>query len=329
MIKTALPFILLLICTLTFAQKPYKGAEVFSKDKVLYGKFEMNMKMIKGSGMLSTFYTIEQGDNDYWAELDIEVLGKDNAQVMSTNIFTDNESGGLDQSVEEIHVDYSLADTFHTFTLEWTPDYIAWFIDGVEHRRETGDVVNHMTVPQGYRFNSWVSCSPGWVGDIDRDAMPSYQYVEWLEYSSYDTATQEFTLEWRDDFDNFNSSRWAKAEWTFYCNEVDFAKENAFIEDGRLVLAITDPSAPSSILEEPIQDYFTTRYNAASDEILVNSLENGKYKIQLFDTSGKLVIAKQTDQSYFSISCSNIQSGLYIISINHNGKWFSQKIFVN
>jgi beta-glucanase (GH16 family) len=138
--KTASTFLLLLLVTSIFAQKPYRGAEVFSKEKVLYGKFEMHMKMIEGSGMLSTFYTIRQGselDENYWAELDIEVLGKNNAEVMSTNIITDDESGNLVHSEKQIHLDYSLADDFHTFTLEWTPYYLAWFIDGEEYRRDS------------------------------------------------------------------------------------------------------------------------------------------------------------------------------------------------
>ncbi len=229
--KKTITLLAILICTASlFAQKPYRGAEVFSKEKVLYGKFEMHMKMIEGSGMLSTFYTIKQ-DDPYWAELDIEVLGKNNAEIMSTNIFTDGVGGNLVSSPQEIHLDYSLADDFHTFTLEWTPNYVAWFIDGVELRRETGDVVNHLDIPQGYRFNSWISCSPGWVGPIDRDALPKYQYIDWIEYYSYNESSEDFTLEWRDDFDSFNTTRWAKAQWTFDCNEVDFVTENSFIEE--------------------------------------------------------------------------------------------------
>lgn len=79
----------LLVIVTTFAQKPYRGAEVYSNDEVLYGKFVMRMKMIKGSGMLSTFFTYK-GDSwqtgVFWEEIDIEVLGKNNAQIMSTSI---------------------------------------------------------------------------------------------------------------------------------------------------------------------------------------------------------------------------------------------------
>lgn len=239
--KTIAFFTITLFFTSLYAQKAYKGGEIYSNEKVLYGKFEMRMKMIKGNGMLSTFYTIEHKakDKEYWAEIDIEILGKKNAQVFSTNIFNNDKNGKLIHSVQEINVDHSLADNFHTYVLEWTPNYVAWFLDGVELRRETGDFVTHMNIPQEYRFNAWISSTPAWVGPIDENTFPSYQYVDWIEYSSYNKVSKDFTLEWRDDFNSIDTKRWKKADWTFEGNEVDFADENIYVEDGKLVLAIT------------------------------------------------------------------------------------------
>ncbi|XMO86764.1 family 16 glycosylhydrolase [Algibacter sp. AS12] len=249
--KTVLTLALLLFFAFLFAQKPYKGGEVFSKEKVLYGKFEMRMKMIEGSGMLSTFYTIEHNsvEKDYWAEIDIEVLGKNNAQIMSTNVFTNGLNGDLNHSAQEVNLEYSLADNFHIYTLEWTPNYIAWFIDGVEYRRKTGNVVKHMNVPQSYRFNAWISSTPEWVGIINEKAMPAYQYVDWLEYYSFNKSTQEFTKQWRDDFYWFNPIRWTKGYWTFDGNAVDFRAENVYTENGNLVLSITNREQSLSIFE--------------------------------------------------------------------------------
>ncbi|WP_405293204.1 family 16 glycosylhydrolase [Algibacter sp. Ld11] len=329
--KNILTFTLLLFCAFLFAQKPYHGAEVYSKGKVLYGKFEMRMKMIEGSGMLSTFYTIEHypgGSDPYWAELDIEVLGRDNAQIMSTNLFINNSNGDLIHSEQQIPLGYSLADDFHIFTLEWTPNYVAWFIDGVEQRRKTGAFVNHMNRSQGYRFNAWISSTPAWVGTIDENAMPAYQYVDWLEYSSYNGTTQDFTKQWRDDFDTFDTSRWSKAEWTFYGNEVDFVKENAYIEDGNLVLAITNPDASLSVSEVSINDSFLVKYFSDGNEMVISAPEIGNYKMQLYDLTGKVLLSKQFNSPDFSFSCLNIKSGIYIVSITSEYEKFSKKIAV-
>ncbi|MDO6760006.1 family 16 glycosylhydrolase [Tamlana sp. 2_MG-2023] len=323
--------ILLLFCTSSFAQKPYNGAEVYSKESVLYGKFEMRMKMIKGSGMLSTFYTIKHypgGNDPYWGELDIEVLGKNNAQIMSTNIFANDNDGNLVYSEEQIPLNYSLADDFHVFTLEWTPDYIAWFIDGVEQRRKTGAFVTHMDRAQGYRFNAWISSTPAWVGAIDESAMPAYQYVDWIEYSSYDPSNQSFTKQWRDEFDSFDYSRWTKAQWTFNGNEVDFVRENAYVEAGNLVLAITNPDAPLSISDETKPDAFSVKYLHGHKEIHISNLKGGNYDVQLHDLNGKILLSNQFNTSKSVISCPTIPSGLYIISVYNEMETFRKKIFI-
>lgn len=329
--KTATTLVLLLFFVSLFAQKPYRGAEVYSTGKVLYGKFEMRMKMIKASGMLSTFYTIQQGttgNSSYWGELDIEVLGKDNAQIMSTNIFADNGSGGLKYSEQQILRDYSLAEDYHTYTLVWTPLYVSWSIDGVELRRETGAIVNQMNVAQGYRFNAWISSTPAWVGPIDKTSFPRYQYVDWIEYSSYNSATQGFTKQWRDDFDSFNIGRWSKAQWTFSGNEVDFIKENVFIENGKLVLAITDPSVPLSIPEKKNDDSLIALYISESNEILITGLDGGDYRTQLYDMTGKVLFSKEFNTESFSIPCSNFTKGVYVIAVKNKGEWFKQKIMI-
>ena len=324
--------IALLFLTTIFAQKPFDGAEVYSKNKVLYGKFEMRMKMIKGGGMLSTFYTIEHfpdGSDPHWSEIDIEVLGKNNAQIMSTNLFINDSNGNLLHTEKQIVKDFSLADDFHVYAIEWTPTYIAWFIDGNEVRRKTGSFVTHMNVPQAYRFNAWISNSIPWVGAIDKTAMPAKQSVDWLEYSSYNVATEKFTKEWRDDFNNFDSSRWSKAQWTFGGNQVDFVPQNVTIEDGNLVLAITDPNAVLNVSEEIIPDSFTARYFSNSKEIQIIGTESGNYKTQLYDITGKVLFSKEFNSKNFTIPCSTIKTGLYIVSISNNGKLFRKKIVIN
>jgi len=45
----------------TAEAKAYKGAEVYSRQSVLHGRMEMRMRMIRGSGLLSTFFTYKNG----------------------------------------------------------------------------------------------------------------------------------------------------------------------------------------------------------------------------------------------------------------------------
>jgi beta-glucanase (GH16 family) len=79
--------------TRTAEAKVYKGAEVYSLQSYLHGRMEVRMRMIRGSGLLSTFFTYKNGSElsgATWEELDIEVLGKNNAATWQSNIITGN-----------------------------------------------------------------------------------------------------------------------------------------------------------------------------------------------------------------------------------------------
>lgn len=226
--------------------KPYKGAEIYSSDSYLYGRYEIRMRVAKASGVLSTFFTYKNGSevgNTFWEEIDIEVLGKNNATQWQSNIILGSSRPTI--NTEQTHpTDTSLADAYHTYVLEWTPDYVAWFLDGVEVRRIIGtSTVTSLTNPQSLRFNIWSSESVPWVGEWDDSVLPVYQFVNYIEYKTYNTTTKQFEGGWRDDFDSFNSDRWGKANWSFDTNRVDFAPENVVIKDGILVLALTTENA--------------------------------------------------------------------------------------
>ena len=227
--------------TRTAEAKPYKGAELYSLQSYLHGRMEMRMRMIRGSGLLSTFFTYKNGSEmagATWEELDVEVLGKNDAKTWQSNIITGNPR----MTSEQVHsVESSLADGYHTYTLEWTPEYVSWSLDGVLVRKTEGGQVSSLTNPETLRFNVWSSESTGWVGALDEGALPAYQFVNWIKYYRYDNG--QFVLDWTDEFDTLDSARWAKGNWTFDTNRVDFDPANAVVQDGMLVLAITREGA--------------------------------------------------------------------------------------
>lgn len=234
-----------LTANLSFA-KAYKGAEIYSNQSYQYGRYEMRMRVANMSGTLSTFFTYKDGSEGagvFWEEIDIEVFGKNNATQWQSNIILGTQRPTI--KTEAVHTSAtSLADAYHTYTLEWTPDYVAWYLDGVEVRRITGtSSVTSLTKPQSLRFNIWSSTAETWVGAFDDSQLPVYQFVSYLDYKAYNTATKTFEGGWRDDFNSFDSSRWGKANWTFDENRVDFAPENVVIKDGILVLALTKENA--------------------------------------------------------------------------------------
>lgn len=226
--------------------KAYKGAEIYSNESYLYGRYEIRMRVANASGVLSTFFTYKNGSEigtTFWEEIDIEVFGKNNATEWQSNIILGNTRPTL--QIEQTHTAAaSLADAYHTYVLEWTPDYVAWYLDGVEVRRITGTSnVTSLTNPQSVRFNLWSSESAEWVGAWDDSVLPVYQFVNYIEYKTYNATTKTFEGGWRDDFNAFDSTRWGKASWSFDTNRVDFAPENVLVKDGILVLALTRENA--------------------------------------------------------------------------------------
>lgn len=221
--------------------KAYKGAEVYSSKTFFYGRVEMRMRMIRGSSLISTFFTYKNGSESsgaLWEEIDIEALGKNEAMAWQSNLITGNPR----VTSEKVYTpSSSLADDYHTYMIEWTPDYVSWSFDGTEVRRTQGGQALELKNAHTFRFNAWSSDSVGWAGDLDESALPAYQFVNWIRYYRYENG--QFVLDWTDDFDTFDSSRWSKGNWTFTGNRVDFDPANAVAQDGTLILAITKEGA--------------------------------------------------------------------------------------
>ncbi|MFO1390411.1 carbohydrate-binding protein [Cellvibrio sp.] len=227
--------------------KPYKAAEIYSKQTYKYGRYEVRMKVAKGSGVLSTFFTYKNGSeigNTFWEEIDIEVFGKNNATQWQSNVIIG--SNRPTTKTEGLHTTSSLGDGYHTYVLEWTPSYIAWYVDGGQVRRiNGGQFVTSLTSNQDIRFNIWAANIAEWVGAFDPNILPVYQFVNYIEYKPYNASTNSFTTtgSWRDDFNSFDTNRWNKANWTFAENYADFDTNNVVVKDGTLVLALTKEGA--------------------------------------------------------------------------------------
>jgi len=313
---TNMLLLLILFHNVLNAQKPYRGAEVYSKEQVQYGRFTISMKMVDGSGMLSTFFTMKGNSNDpgvLWEEIDIEVMGKENATIMGTNIITGGLNGSLNHHGQDIGTGLLLADEYHTYTLEWTPEYVAWFINGTEYRRETGGVIKDLLSPHTYRFNAWISCSQPWAGSIDVSKLPQHQYIDWIEYYSYDLGV--FNFEWRDDFDTFDWQRWSKAQWTFECNEVIFVPQNANIVDGKLVLSITDPSVSTRYPNYNQKTGLTITHNDELNFLEITTETDGQKEVRIFDLQGRVVASTQFSGTHLIFQCNHIKPGVYLLNV--------------
>lgn len=224
--------------------KDYSGAELYTLDEYMYGKYEARMYMGATSGTISSMFLYHNGSETGegpWVEVDIEVLGK-NPSSFQSNIIT-GRAGAQVTSEKHHSVSPAANAGFHTYGIEWTPNYVRWTVDGVEVRKTEGGQVSDLKLTQGLRFNLWSSEDPGWVGAFNDNNLPIFQFINWVKAYKYTPGQGEngsdFTLDWTDNFDNFDGSRWGKGNWTFDGNRVDLTENNIYSKDGMLILALT------------------------------------------------------------------------------------------
>lgn len=224
--------------------KDYKGAEYRTKTAYIYGRFEVNYKSSRGAGQTSTFFTYHElgsGGLSEWNELDIEILGRYENDVQFNAI-----TPGQTNHEHHQWVGFDPSADFHTYAIEWTPDYVAWFADGEELYRQTEDHVATLTRAQKIMMNIWPPAYSDWVGDLDVRMLPFRAYYDWVSYASYTPNSgncgtdNNFTLQWRDDFDSWDTGRWEKATHTWNGNNSDFIQDNCVFQDGKMVLCLTD-----------------------------------------------------------------------------------------
>lgn len=170
-----------------------QSAELYRTQPALYGRFEARVQFAPGEGVVSSFFLWKDGSSSTtsWNEIDYEKIKA--ACQLQTNIY----SGTGTQSPQLPSLSVDLCGGYHTYAFEWTPDYIAWFIDGTQLRRETGSVVAEYThnAAQGMaiHFNVWVG-NASFGGVLDPSILPANEYIDWVQYSSY--ANGSFQLAW-------------------------------------------------------------------------------------------------------------------------------------
>lgn len=222
--------------------KDYKGAEFRTIDSYTYGRFEVSLKPPAGSGVLASFFTYHEiTSTAEWNEIDIEILGRYEKDAQFTTIIP----GQIWRNSHQL-LDVNPHNDFHTYAFEWTPDYVAWFFDGVEIFRQDDENIATLNHDQKIMMNIWNSEFSDWVGDWYDASLPYFAYYDWVSYYTYTPDSgnygtdNNFSLSWRDDFDSWDEARWEKGTHTFSGNKCDFIPENAVLKDGKLILCLSD-----------------------------------------------------------------------------------------
>jgi endo-1,3-1,4-beta-glycanase ExoK len=219
------------------------SAELYQNQTYTYGRFEARLRFAAGDGVISSFFLWKPGSempNTFWNELDFEKLGAE-CRLQTNPLY------GLPvadhSAIATLAAD--LCGEYHTYTFEWTPSYIAYLVDGVEVRRDTGETAaafaENAASGMQIHFNIW----PGdatFGGNFDPAILPVQQFISWVQYSSF--ADGAFTLEWREELDGpALPSGWAVGNWASPKNLSTHQAANVVLTSGLTVLALTADDA--------------------------------------------------------------------------------------
>lgn len=249
--------------------KDYKSAEYITQRRFGFGAYEARIRAAQGPGVITTFFLWRPGSEQPsvpWEEIDFELGIK--ANDYQTQVMTPGTSPPLYR--KEHAVSHRLPtwawERYYTYRIEWTPDYIAFYVDGQEVRRVTdkvefaalfntdanGDTPENERME--VRLGAWPGLSNiwGWSGTFDGRSVPTAVYVDYLKVWDYTPAqTNKFaTLLLNDQFDQLRTDWWYFAEWTFEFSASDYVRQNVGIKQGNLVASLTT-SAQQGYLPEP------------------------------------------------------------------------------
>lgn len=283
--KFLLVFLFSLILAPHTEAKSLKGAEMRTLKSYTYGRFEARYRSIQASGALASFFTFHDNitSTKDWNEIDIEIMGRYTDEVQFNTI-----TAGQTSHVYPQWVDFNPSSDFHTYAFEWTPDYVAWFIDGKEAVRQTGEHIRTLNKPQKIMMNIWPPAYANWAGKLNPVVLPLFAEYDWVSYADYTPGSgslgtgNNFTLRWKDDFDSWNRSRWVKAAHTFSGNNCDFIPENAVFKGGFLILCLTDAehtgfvdrNPPTVLWARAAPGTVTVRFSEAVEKNSAEKLKN-------------------------------------------------------
>lgn len=223
-------------CAVQAQLKPFRGAEYRTLSSMKYGRFEVRMRSAQVSGMLASFFTFYDPANP-WNEIDIENMGRYSNESQFNTIVPNQASNHVGRQV----LPFNPHAAFHVYAIEWTPDFVAWQVDGLEVYRQTGPHIAQLIYPEKLMMNVWQPTDVGWAGTFSRLALPVFAYYDWIKYYAYTPGVGDnFTLQWTDDLNSFDATRWQKAMHTWAENNCQFVQENVVFQGGYMILCITD-----------------------------------------------------------------------------------------
>ncbi|KAI0386402.1 glycoside hydrolase family 16 protein [Hypomontagnella monticulosa] len=127
---------------------------ITSKKYIFFGKIDLEVQVAPGTGVVTSF-VLQSDDLD---EIDWEWLGGDKAQVQ-TNYFGKGDTTTYDRGA--YHQIANPQDQVYKYSIDWTKDYVRWYINGAQVRElKYADAKGGTRFPQTpmqIKLGTWVA----------------------------------------------------------------------------------------------------------------------------------------------------------------------------
>jgi beta-glucanase (GH16 family) len=142
-----------------------------------YGYMEMRARIPKGQGFWPAFWAV-RSDYTWPPEIDsMEVLGNDPSTVYMTYHYVDNQ--GTNSQDGQSWTGPDLSADWHTYGVDWEPNAVHWYIDGIERRTAYTDAATISNKPMYLIANLAVGGS--WPGNANATTpFPSDMQIDYI-----------------------------------------------------------------------------------------------------------------------------------------------------
>ncbi len=177
-----------------FVNSHYTSAKLttFEKKSIQYGKIEISAKLPSGKGSWPAIWMLPESfkkNTEKWplcGEIDImEHVGKD-PNVIHTSLHSELYNHMKGTQITHFDTMQNVFDTFHKYRMEWTKDFITFFIDEKIFFTSTKGQDGRKASNEGWPFDKPyylilnLAIGGNWGGEIDDSIFPNEMQVDFV-----------------------------------------------------------------------------------------------------------------------------------------------------
>lgn len=138
--------------------RPYRSGALSTARRFLHGRFEIEMRAARGSGLVTGFFLHRSAPRQ---EIDVEITGNEPCRMLLNVYFNPGSEGtdleyGYRGSPCAIDLGFDASANFHRYAIEWFPDRIRWFVDDIlVHDRGSWNPTPVPHLPMTLHANLW------------------------------------------------------------------------------------------------------------------------------------------------------------------------------